>query len=128
MAEKTGDARLNILEQANSSTSPSHVGVWTERMTSPPGSNVSKDVAARHPPSDGAARLDMTQLIQKLQREVDVQRRCTRTSRLTSPASCGTSLSMKKPEPSKRGRGRWFPGCVNFNINSIIRSSTSTSL
>ncbi|KAI6353550.1 hypothetical protein MCOR31_011704, partial [Pyricularia oryzae] len=33
-----------------------------------------KDAAAKHPPSDGAARLDMTQLIQKLQRDVDVQK------------------------------------------------------
>uniref|UniRef100_L7IQR2 Uncharacterized protein n=1 Tax=Pyricularia oryzae (strain P131) TaxID=1143193 RepID=L7IQR2_PYRO1 len=33
-----------------------------------------KDAAARHPPSDGAAWLDMTQLIQKLQRDVDVQK------------------------------------------------------
>ncbi|TLD09858.1 hypothetical protein PspLS_12052 [Pyricularia sp. CBS 133598] len=34
-----------------------------------------KDAVAKHPPNDGAARLDITQLIQKLQRDVNVQKK-----------------------------------------------------
>ncbi|KAL5866300.1 hypothetical protein ACKVWL_011551, partial [Pyricularia oryzae] len=42
------------------------------RTTAPP--NPQRMRLQDTPPSDGPARLDMTQLIQKLQRDVDVQK------------------------------------------------------